>query len=111
MLYSLMAGTGQPAPAPLLPGHDAARFDPLYRPGNLTGAAIATQFVVRNLGRNGNQNQNNQNQNLPPGAPSLMENGTQACFAGSTFLFLVPGCRVRHWDNSTASLRISPKHS
>ena len=70
-------------------------FDPLYRPGNLTGAAIATQLVVRNLGRNRNQNQN-QNLNLPQGAPSLMENGTQACFAGSTFLFLVPGCRVRH---------------
>ena len=71
-------------------------FNPLYRPGNLTGAAIATQLVVRNPGRNGNGNQNqNQNQNLLPGAPSLMENGTQACFAGSSFLFLVPGCRVR----------------
>ena len=90
ILYSLLAGTGQPAPAPLLPGHDQARFNPLYRPGNLTGAAIATQLVVRNRpARNGN------GQNLPPGAPSLMENGTQACFAGSSFLFLVPGCRVR----------------
>ena len=92
-LYSLLAGTGQPAPAPLLPGHDQARFNILYRPGNLTGAAIATQLVVRNRPAR-NQN-HNQNQNLPPGAPSLMENGTQACFGGSAFLFLVPGCRVR----------------
>jgi hypothetical protein len=81
----LLAGFGQPAnPVQLLPGHDLAAFDP-----NHAAAALVNGVTVPNtvLPRRTLLQQQQQQQQLA-GAPGVLLNGVNSCFAASAITFL-----------------------
>ena len=86
VVRSLLVGFGQLAnPVPLLPGHDMAAFDPNHAAAALTNGVIVPNTVLprRTLVRR----QRQQQQQLA-GAPGVMLNGLNSCFAASAFTFL-----------------------